>query len=145
MNVQVTPEPRIHSINTREGPQRVYGRLLGYSTSESDNHTHSLPFAVKGTRCSACRWFEVYIFETNGEDAQFCVHTVGKTKVPGEIEFQRTSWSDSAYEVVELLFVRQRGETHLPRPSARAIAQAATYNDDIRKAYVNCATAGVAS
>lgn len=54
-------------IGRNEEPFEIRGRLLGYASSYRDDHNHQAEFAVLGTRCSACRWFEVRIFTVEAE------------------------------------------------------------------------------
>lgn len=116
-------------------------------------------YAPPGERCSACRWFEVRIYSvqyelllpkdytvhdtTDTEDfeqidrrGRYLVVTAGMSVVPGEITMRRASWTDSAYEVLELLTQRRSSTPFLPGPSARALAQAATWDSGINSAYI---------
>lgn len=147
----------------------IFGTLLGFGSSKRDEHNHPVPpdgeiRTAPDDRCSACRWFEVRIFEVLGEyspdctcgvgdddpeaehsmkcglqapRAQFLVLTYGQTVVPGELVKRRASWTDSGYEVIELLTQRQGvRRSFLPNASARALAQASELNERIRSAYV---------
>lgn len=82
---------------------------------------------------------------------RYLVVTAGRTVVPGETDFRRAEFSDSPFEVIELLRVesgraRARREARnlpeseatrtLPPVSARALAQAAGFDDDLRDAYL---------
>jgi hypothetical protein len=42
-----------------------------------------------------------------------------------------------AFEIVELLTGHHNDKTYIPRQSARALAQAAMWDEDIRDAYIN--------
>lgn len=139
---------------------RLRGRLLGFATSQRTSHDHDvdydsrgqpLSFAAPGQRCSACRWFEVRIFAAESEltdadaevdrKARYLVLTAGKSIVPGEVEMRRGVWTDSPREVIEILTQRRDGKAFLPTPSARVLAQAATWDEDMRDAYDNRAVA----
>lgn len=132
------------------------GRLLGFASSHREVHDHAvtydaegrpLSFAAPRERCSACRWFEVRLFDVEHElsaggepvdrRARYLILTSGMSVVPGEVEMRRASWTDSGYEVVELLTQRRGERPFLPAPSARVLAQASAWNDDIRDAYVD--------
>lgn len=88
---------------------------------------------------------------TEPPSGRYLVVTAGRTIVPDEMDFRRASFTDSPYEVIELLRVEsardriareQRGlpeasaQRSLPSVSARALAQAAAYDDDLRDAYL---------
>lgn len=122
------------------------GVTLGHGTSREQWHSHDRhnddggdAYAPRGTRCSACRWFEVTIYGVNPDsnEAKYLVVTRGPSIVPGEMTYDRVTWTDSPFEVIELLTIRHAGTPVLPRPSARALAQAATFDDEIRDAYEN--------
>jgi hypothetical protein len=158
---------------------RVRARLLGFTTSERDDHSHPTGYesdditptnpAPPGSRCSACRWFEARIMRVSAElvpgctcdapnhpdafrehvpgcgeepaRARYLVLTYGRTRVPGETDKRRAAWTDSAFEVIELLTQRSGGEAFLPAAAARVLAQAAQWDDDLQDAYVNRAVA----
>jgi hypothetical protein len=134
----------------------LLGQQLGFATSHRDTHDHPVSyddnkqltsFAPPGDRCSACRWFEVRIFAvkceltSNNEPidrrARYLVLTSGMSQVPGEVEMRRASWTDSSYEVLELLTQRRGDRPMLPAPSARVLSQAAMWDVDIRNAYLD--------
>lgn len=140
------PETRRQSILDRSGPVEFTGALLGYSSSNRERHIHDGAYAPRGTKCSACRWFEVKIFAIDAGDAlsfggRYLVHTAGVSIVPGEVTFSRSYYTNSAYEIVETLTVRKGGEVFLPPAAARALAQASQYDEDVRDAYINRAVA----
>jgi len=69
---------------------------------------------------------------------RYLVVTAGRSDVPGELDFRRAEFTDSPYEVVELL-VQTRGEDgrrFLPQVSARALSQAANHDPELRAAYL---------
>ena len=132
------------------------GVIIGSASSEHDNHRGhpNTNWAPRRVKCSACRWLEVTIFLCRDGDPKtddeltysYVVQTVGLSNVPGEVDFERLWKTSSAFEVVELLTVRRSQtngttETFIPPQHARALAQAATLDEDIREAYVNRAVA----
>lgn len=126
----------------------VQAYVLGYASSQHDVHDENAhgpdETAPKRVRCSACRWFEVQIFDVSDDDeagTTYLVYTVGKTIVPGETDRIRFVWTDSPYEVVECLTVRQGGMPKLPVASGRAISQAAYWDEDVAVAYRDRAVA----
>lgn len=132
------------TLHTDTGNHTFTGKVIGASTSEAQHHNHEGPFLLPsitrdGTgrrlKCSACRWLETTIYVTDTD--KYVVHTIGRTIVPGEQDYPRVTFTESAYEVVELLTVRGHDEPFIPRPSARALAQAADRDDDMHDAYVN--------
>jgi hypothetical protein len=114
------------------------GALIGVSSSRGNEHSHvgRTQYAVRGVRCSACRWFSVEIYLR--PDDSYVVHTVGDTIVPDERRLARVTATTSGYEVVEILTVRKPGaEPFITAQSARALAQASSVDDGIREAYVD--------
>lgn len=82
---------------------------------------------------------------------RYLVATAGRTRVPGEVNFRRAAFTDSPFEVVELLRVESARDRHvrverglpdsdavrtLPTISTRALAQAAGFDSDLRAAYL---------
>lgn len=122
MNTTLPVPPVVeYVIRDRVGTQTITARHLGTGSSFAD-----------GKR----RWLDVDIYaEANG--GGYIVHTVGHTTFDDEITRVRIARTRSAWEVVELLTVTHKGSTYIPRDSARALAQAAAYDEAIRDAYVN--------
>lgn len=130
------------TLHTETGDHTFTGEVLGTATSEARNHNHDSDFLsattppVEGRRakCSACRWLETTIYAT--DNGKFVIHTNGRSIVPGEKDYVRVTFTESAYEVVEILTVKGQKEPFIPAPSARALAQAASVDEDMRDAYV---------
>jgi hypothetical protein len=138
-----------------DGPRGRFiftGKLIGEATSHRTEHfDHEGTYAQRGERCFACRWFYAQIFEVDrcddpeshtryGHDASknYLVITVGGTIIPGEHQLKRLTFTDSPYDVIEILTIRKSGASpYLPAVSARALAQAADHDDDLRDAYEN--------
>lgn len=135
---------------------RFLGQQLAGSSSQWVTHNHEDEFVLPGGRCSACRWTSVDIYRaatridgqpfndepaTSGPLGKYLVVTSGQTIVPGEQTFVRCVWTNSPYEVFEVLTQRKNGRVSLPGPAARALSQAAEYDDGINDAYVNRAVA----
>lgn len=147
--------PAVHDhdlLGRDDEPLRVRGALIGFASSQRDEHTHRhSEHAEPGQRCSACRWFEVRILRAEAEltedgvseepRGRYLVLTYGRSEVPGETDKRRAVWTDSPFEVLEVLTQRDRGAPFLPSASARALAQAAAWDDDLTDAYVNRAVA----
>lgn len=167
------PAAQDYEIDGRDGEVfSVRAKLLGFTASRRDEHDHPLAydrdgaqvtFAEAGTRCSACRWFEVGIYEVLGEvvegcncdpaptdahqpscgleppTARYLVVTCGRSIVPGERDKRRTTWTDSAFDVIEVLTQRpdRAREPFIPAASRRALARAAQWDDDVRDAWIN--------
>lgn len=154
---QVGPTTQEYTIHGRDDEVVVLrGRLLGFATSKRDTHYHPVTydaqgaltsFPAHGERCSACRWFEVRIFEVfaeylpNGAETsrrgRYLVLTSGASIVPGEVRMSRSIWTDSPYEIIEVLVQRRGDHPFLPTPSARVLSQAAAWDDGIRDAYID--------
>lgn len=121
--------------------ETVYGHLLGSSSSHTEDHTHRGEHAERGQRCSACRWFEVDIFDTS-EDADsgydYLAYTCGRTTVPDEVARPQSVWTNSAESVVTALYVRDsKGKYNLPHASKSALDEAAALDEDIKAAYAD--------
>lgn len=155
-----TVDLKIFKLRGRDGDVfEFHGVKLGADSSEQETHVdHDGEYARKFEKCSACRWFEVSVYRryftesvdlrTNTDHsrifpidpvpADYVVHTVGGSIVPGEHRLSRISCSDSGFEVIELLTVRKAGgEPFITAQSSRALAQAASRDEDIRDAYIN--------
>jgi hypothetical protein len=116
-------EPRLetYELKTRDGGvMRLHAQRLGHGSSDDGQRP---------------RWFVVDIFRTS--DGVYVVYTQGMSQIEGETTFVRIVQTSSAFEIIELLTVYHNGKTYLPRQSARAIAQAAQWDDNVRDAYVN--------
>lgn len=169
---KIATNPTDYALTIRdEAIIEIRGKLIGYATSFRDEHTHptqtadrQVRYVESGSRCSACRWFEVRIFTVDcvyadhctcptasdddndphdhdcGEESpehKYLVLTYGITTVPGESHKRRAVWTDSPYEIVEILTQRNSSGTFLPATSARVLSQAANCDDGIRDAYIN--------
>jgi len=138
-------QPSLVELEGRNGSRHEFtGALLGSGSSRSEHHSdHRGESAQRGTKCSACRWFEVAIYrrEPNRHNrgvADYVVHTVGNTTVHGERRLSRIKYTRSAFDVLELLTVRPVDrDPFIAAQSARALAQAAQLDEDIRDAYIN--------
>lgn len=121
MTVSIEPRVTEHSITDRDNtPVSFTGRLLGSSTSFADHKD---------------RWFDVSIYVER--DGTYVVWTVGRTLNEDERPLFKIVRTGSAFDVIEVLTVHHRGKTYIPRASARALAQAAQWDDNIRDAYIN--------
>lgn len=137
---------------------RFTGVPIGRSSSHRTEHMHRGPHAPRGTRCSACRWFELTIYrrvktlpetdivyfpglefvDSARETYDYVVHTVGESTMPGETRLSRVSTTASPFEVIEFLTVRKpHEEPFMTAQSARALAQAAELDEGLREAYIN--------
>lgn len=159
MTIPTTAPPITeHELLERDSDETfiVTGKLLGFASSETNQHSgHSSDFAPRGVRCSACRWFEVRIIEVDevidelrNDDniirqrktppqAQFLVHTVGRTEIPHERQYVRVEWCAGGPTILNALTVRKKNDTFMTGSSHKALAMASEYNDDIRDAYEN--------
>lgn len=130
-------DPLVAAQFTVPGPNleiiELYARRIGFATSEQQTHSHDGPRATDKTRCSACRWFEVHLFKTS--DDEYIVHTAGISTYHDEVSLIKLHNTRSPYEVVEILTIRHGGNTTVPAPAARVLAQAAMYDEGIKDAY----------
>ena len=114
--------------------------FIGFGTSGKSWHTdHDEEYAPQGTKCNACRWFEVMIFHV--EHNRYAVLRVGRSAVPDEVDFPRLDDAYSPHHVIEKLIEHPRpgsgGRTQpfLTAPVRDAIAVAAGYDDDMADMY----------
>lgn len=115
-----------------------------------DTADYPTRYADPGDRCSACRWFEVRIFDVDSylkpdgtwvSGDRYLVLTYGLSDVPGEVAKRRAQWTNSPFTVLETLTQRRQGNAFLPATSARVLSEAAAMDPDIADAYVNRAVA----
>jgi len=134
-------QPYIMQLKIENIDYEFAGVLLAEGSSQADTHRDhpDTDTAPKGVKCSACRWLEVEIYRRIDEDPQtYIVVTRGPSICEGERDYEKISFTESEYEVVELLTVRKtRGtqSTFLPPQHARALAQAASHDDKLREVY----------
>lgn len=158
VDVHRTVRPPIQEWTVAAGTEHELsftGQRLAFETSRRDHHTHH-PGRIghPGDRkCHACRWLEVTIYRRflTGDavpldvdltltrvETDFVLHTVGGTTVPGEQQLVRVVTTPSAHELLELLTVRKDDqEPFIAVQSLRALARAATFDENIESAYVN--------
>lgn len=82
------------------------------------------------------RWTEVDIYREK-DTGKFFVHVIGISTQSGETNRYRLDETMSAFEIIELLTAHVGGRSYIPRQSARALAQAAQWDKEVREAYVN--------
>jgi hypothetical protein len=114
------------------------GRFLGMGSSRTQRHwPHAGAFATKEERCGWCRWYEARIFRVQRNE--YVLHHAGCSIVPDEITLCRYEKAYSPQEVIERYVVRKAVDksAFLPRPAARALAQAAAFDEDLQDAYEN--------
>lgn len=137
----VLPKQTFHLPQTdNDEPLVIHDAIqLGHHSSKrSEHYKHpNFEFAPHGTRCSACRWFEVALFRT---ETDYVLWSCGHTIIPTEndrITIQRTP---NEYRILEHMTVRKGETVFLPAPSAHVLADAAKVDEGILDAYVNRAT-----
>jgi hypothetical protein len=136
----------------------LYGMFLGLGSSRTDAHQpHRERYVPRGIRCNACRWFEARIFRelllpagvddlaqlTDPGDARpgdYVVHSAGMSIADDEVPLFRYETTGSPFMVIELMTTRRRtdsgSEVFLAKPAARALAEAAQYDAQLREAYI---------
>src|SRR3990170_6008451 len=132
-------------------------RFIGFSSSHTDNHWgHREEYVPSGSRCNACRWFELRIFRELDVDpddfttesdpveyelGDYVVYKAGMSVVPGEVPLCRYDTISSPHEVIEALTTRQVRDdgprVFITKPSALALASAAQHDAELESAYVN--------
>jgi len=136
--------PRDHHLDDGRGSEvDFHGELLGEATSRNGTHApraeHVDGLALRGEKCSACRWFEVRIYRVSSSSptTEYVVETVGRTEVPGERTRTRIERTDAPHWVIECLVQRRDGDVFIPTVSRRALAQVATRDRAIEDAFIN--------
>lgn len=115
------PQTKEWLLYERDGAEvPVVARQLGHGTSDD------------GTKP---RWTEVEIYRDT--EGVFYVQIVGATQVENEEPRYTLHRTSSAFEVIEVLTAHLPTRSYLPRQSARALAQAAQWDNDMRDAYIN--------
>lgn len=138
-------------------PRRFTADVAQKLTGSVEKYLHELAdddfprrYAAPGDRCSACRWFEVQIFEVDAQADDngtwisadnYLLLTHGASDVPGETSKRRTIWTNSPFRIVEELTQRRGTQAFLPSTSAKVLSEAAAMDPDIADAYVNRAVA----
>lgn len=142
LRIPTAEETRPGSVMTRwvvRGIDREMtfdGVLLGAATSRRTNHAdhgECETYPCPGSRCSACRWFEVSIFKSC--DGQYVVELTGQTIVPGERTRHRVEVTPSPSWVIDVLTQRDGDRTFIPHVSRRALAEASTRDPGIELVY----------
>lgn len=141
-------EPYILQMKIEGVEYEFAGVMLAEASSQADTHRDhpDSDTAPKGVKCSACRWLEVEIYRKYPDQGKFddtrdyiyVVVTRGPSIVPDERDYEKISFTESEYEVAELLTVRKtRGtqSTFMPPQHARALAQAAAHDAKLREVY----------
>lgn len=117
------------------------GVLLGEQSSEAPEHRDhpDTLTAPKGVKCSKCRWLEVELYRRIDETPNvYVVITRGPSIVEGERDYEKIFFTESAFEVADLLTVRKTRSTQapfMPPQHARVIAQAAAHDAALREVY----------
>lgn len=152
------PAYQDHELYGRDGQRVVvHASQLAATSSQEPSHRHLGAHAPKNWRCGACRWFEVAIYrlidstelpnesfaDTVPPDTRYVVHTVGRSNVPGEIDFGRVAPAATPHKVLELLTQWNQSRPRLPNASAEAVDAAAMYDGDLDAAYDEWSGAGV--
>lgn len=109
------------------------GRRIGAASSREDEHSHpESRTAVRGERCSACRWFEVRIYVDEGvrekrerRDGGYVLETIGRSIVEGEHDRFRARRFHDPWLVVAKLVKRVDDNTFLPTVAQLALEEAA--------------------
>lgn len=108
------------------------GCVIASSTSKQAHHPLLIhdegEYAAEGTRCSACRWFDITIYR-NLSEGGWVVQTVGRSIVPGEDDRYRVHLCETPRAVVTALAQTRDNNVYLPKVAQRALDEAAD-NDD---------------
>lgn len=145
-NVPQANRPYILQLKVDKVAYEFAGMLIGWSTSESATHRDhpDTDYAPKGVKCSACRWLEVELYIRFGEITPdgtdpdvYVVVTRGPSMIETETDYEKITFTESGYEVIELLTVRKGQNSFIPPQHMRALAQAANFDARIEDIYTN--------
>lgn len=137
----------------------VSGRFLGIGSTRTQQHVVRMPdgkyvqhpsaIVPDGLKCRACRWFEVRLFHDSTDDL-FVIYYSGRSIVPGESQRCRFVEVKTHYEVFTVLSVEQKprddssntnplrtNRFFFTNPVLRLLAQASSFHDGIKDAYVS--------
>lgn len=146
MAVEGLPHPEEHgerdtwNVTDRDGAlHELTGLFLGMGSTHRPEHKNhpGAPSAPPRVHCSTCRWTELRLFLL--ADQKIAVVRCGASDVPGERELISVERVETPFELVESLATRDRltGQSSLPMPARRALAQAASHDATLRDAYIN--------
>jgi len=111
----------------------IEARFVGFGTSRSAYHVrHEHEFASAGTKCQACRWMEIRIFD---DDDVFLVSYAGRTIIPDEGQRYWTATADTEDELVDLLSGQGDRGRFFSKPARLAVESARTVIPEIGDAY----------
>ncbi len=152
------PETKTYELIHRDTTTALRAQLLGSTSSQKTRHNHEpdnppvkdTPAALPSTNtkpCAACFWTEIKIFRIP-EDAEalphqrqrgkYVVYQTGSSSIPGKDIYTKLIFTDSYHEVIELLVTRHSHQPPtLTATAARALAQAAAYDEDLDHAWTN--------
>ena len=116
----------------------VVGVLLGFASSQREQHVGHAKNERPTTPCHACRWFEVRIIRTreNGQ-SEYVTSFQGFSVVRGETHRHTVHRTRSPYTVVEVLTQTRDGNTFIPRTSRLALSEAAGRDKGIETAWID--------
>lgn len=117
---------------------RVTGRLIGASSTFRRPHVCGYPdrHADRTERCGSCRWFETRVFRLTGPESRYVIFNVGRSVVPGEVNYSRITFAHSPNDLIEAYVVRRENERpFLTKPGQLVLAQAAAFDPALVDAY----------
>lgn len=152
------PETKTYELIHRDATTALRAQLLGSTSSQKTKHNHEPDNPpVKDTYtaapstntrpCAACFWTEIKIFRIP-EDAEipayirnrgkYAIYQAGSSSIPGKDIYTKLIFTDSYHEVIEILVTRHHNQPPtLTATAARALAQAAAYDEDLDHAWTN--------
>lgn len=113
----------------------VEAKFVGLGSSRATYHSMhgSDEHAEAGTKCQACRWLEIRIFD---DGQQFTVSYVGRSDVPGEVQREWFMVTDTEDNLVDLLAGEgSSGGRFFSKPARMAIESARQIMPTIWDAY----------
>lgn len=120
-----------------------------------DTTPHTPP-STNTKPCAACFWTEIKIFRIPEDTAdspahahpavnpyqrqrgKYVIYQTGSSSIPGKDIYTKLIFTDSYHEVIEVLVTRHSHQPPtLTATAARALAQAAAYDEDLDHAWTN--------
>jgi hypothetical protein len=146
MAVEGLPHPDEHGdrdtwdVTDRDGKHHLLrGLFLGMGSTYRPEHKNhpTTPSAPPRVHCSTCRWTELRLFLL--ADGKIAVVRCGASNVEGERDLVSVELVETPFELVESLVTKDRrtGQSSLPMPARRALAQAANHDASLRDAYIH--------
>jgi hypothetical protein len=127
-----------YTVGTDAGDRPVRARFIGYGTDHTDEHSGhpASEFVQRGSKCRACRWFEIRIYDVPDQNA-YVIDYYGGSIIPGELTRHWHILAIDDDDLIGRLVVGQntRSSGFFSGPAQQAIKSAIEYIPDLATAY----------